>query len=576
MSEVFLRRFGIHHLPRSFLAVVTAVLLAYPHPIAAQSVGPSGCVANCGSGGGGSSSSSRSGGGGGYNPYAGAAAGALGAFMQGFMNEMLRQPSSKQQAYALNEQGNTAYKRNNYSNAIRLYEAALRLSPYDSVIRNNLKNARRYLEKEREKAKWNREYEKEKMVIQRRHENVKDRMLGKLTNFSDSLKTEKGSGAGMEMMSFDDPILTPEQEPSLQEEKVRVSKRLGEVEDKILKAPPGKSAWDGGYGGTLDSPEVAGVSKPVTGTPPAQTGVPRYEKAAPVTQTDVAMLGAKVSKEEKAKNAEAAVSLAGMLAKKEDYDGALRYLKEAKRNNPDQPGLGETIAYVKGMKAANSPELAARLKKSPSPKAEIILDALTVGDGNWQASISYLEGMKQKAPADPHVAQALNYTRGMYDYQVLKQSRTIDPKLDKEAPLFFSGTPGSPKPGRATDEQIRKQSQTIDPKLDQFIVEPSLPSRHVVKPAKVDQALLARFEGPKGRALARHLMDQEVRRILKGIDEKYVRTTAGEGLDAIGREDFATAHRIFGSLHQEYPDNINLRDTANYVAGLFDAQRKRD
>ncbi len=533
--------FGSATSKRRFMVFAVAVLLTYPHPIAAQSVGPSGCVANCGSGGGG----------GGYNPYAGAAAGALGAFMNGFMNQMLKQPSPKQRAYALNEQGNAASKRRDYVEAVRLYEAALRLSPHDSVIRENLKSVR-------DPAGWQVERRRKEAEAKRKMDTAKRNVSQILGDFSQQLDAAESSGPELAMMDFNDPKLSPE--PTLEEEKSRVGARLGEIEDKILNVPAGQSTWDGGYGGTLDSPEAAGVSKPAT-------------------QTDVAILGARVPKEEKPKNAHAAVSLAGMLAKKEDYDGALRYLKEAKLNNPDQPGLDETIAYVKEMKAAKFP---ADRSKSPSPKAEIILDALTVGDGNWQASIRYLEGMKHKAPDDPHVGQALNYTRGMYDYQILKQSRTIDPELDKEAPLFFSGKPSSPKPDRAMDEQLRtmKKEMETPPGADdwrnELIIEPALPSRPGVKPPKVDQALLDRFEGPEGRDLARHLMDQEVRRILKGIDEKYIRTTAGEGLDAIGREDFATAHRIFGSLHQEYPDDINLRDTANYVAGLYHAQQRTE
>ena len=97
-----------------------SVLSAWPQSVAAQSVGPSGCVANCGGGssGGGSSRGGGNSSGGGYDPYAGAAAGALGAFMKGFMDQMQRQSSPGQQAYDLNELGIAADNRRDYAEAV--------------------------------------------------------------------------------------------------------------------------------------------------------------------------------------------------------------------------------------------------------------------------------------------------------------------------------------------------------------------------------------------------------------------------------------------------------------------------
>ncbi|NIO09693.1 MAG: tetratricopeptide repeat protein, partial [Deltaproteobacteria bacterium] len=138
------------------LAVIIAVLLGWPFPAMGQvpDVGPSGCVRNCpGSGSGGGGSRGRSGGGGGYDPYADMAVSAFGAFMHGFMQGIQQANDPKRRATALNNKGVQFFKAGNYAEAIRYYEAALRLNPNSHVTRNNLKNARRkYKEQQKELA----------------------------------------------------------------------------------------------------------------------------------------------------------------------------------------------------------------------------------------------------------------------------------------------------------------------------------------------------------------------------------------------------------------------------------------
>lgn len=106
---------------------------------------------------------------------------------------------------------------------------------------------------------------------------------------------------------------------------------------------------------------------------------------------------------------------------KEGYDKTLKLIEEIRSAQPETSGLDDAAAYVKGMKAADSVRFGSGLPDSPSPKAEFVLDALTVGDGNWQASIRYLEGMKEVDPDNPYILEALDYTRGIYAYQKNKE-----------------------------------------------------------------------------------------------------------------------------------------------------------
>lgn len=85
--------------------------------------------------------------------------------------ERQKDEQRKAEAYNLNEQGNKAYNQKNWTAAIELYKKALRKSPDDKVIRQNLKNAeaevakieqekKREDELRREQAEYRKEAEK--------------------------------------------------------------------------------------------------------------------------------------------------------------------------------------------------------------------------------------------------------------------------------------------------------------------------------------------------------------------------------------------------------------------------------
>lgn len=65
----------------------------------------------------------------------------------------------KAKAYDLNEKGNRAYEISDWRTAIKYYKWALSFSPYDPVIRQNLKNAQAYFARQKQEDRWYRERE---------------------------------------------------------------------------------------------------------------------------------------------------------------------------------------------------------------------------------------------------------------------------------------------------------------------------------------------------------------------------------------------------------------------------------
>ena len=470
MSEAFHRNSCSGQVLQRYLAFLIVLFLTWPFGVAAQApdVGPSGCVANCGGG----PSGGYSGGGGYGGPdYTGVAIGAFGAFMNGFLGAIQSANDPRTRSTNLNNQGVAAYNRGDYLAAIRLYEAALKLNPRNNTAKQNLFLAlREQGDVYREKQKYieaegyferahainpNNEFVRAVLEEMRRLAS-KRRAINKgtkeaLTNFSrleKSLEAQDSSGGGLGLMENEEPDLPTD--PGIGESEKKVATRLGEVEEKVLKAPPGTSAWDGGYGGTLDSPQAAGVPStiPVSQRPP-QTGAPRYEAAA-----------------------NPGIHSASQLARKGDFNQALEELQAVRKTEPDTPGLGETIAYVKGLKAGNSPTNAARLSKLPSAKAEIILDALSAGDGSWQASIRYLEGMRQTDTGNPKIQDALVYLLEMQAHQKSigsKDPPSQDATQNWEKVLRFPPVP-SPQGYKSGDERRAMAKALSDKALSEAIV----------------------------------------------------------------------------------------------------------
>jgi tetratricopeptide (TPR) repeat protein len=93
-----------------------------------------------------------------------------------------------------------------------------------------------------------------------------------------------------------------------------------------------------------------------------------------------------------------------------DYDGAINYYRAALKFTPDDESIQWCIGHILYLKDKQK-------GIKPNPKAEILLDSLQVGKGNWEASIGYLKGAlaaerdKQRSRA---IRDALCELEGIY------------------------------------------------------------------------------------------------------------------------------------------------------------------
>lgn len=111
--------------------------------------------------------------------------------------------------------------------------------------------------------------------------------------------------------------------------------------------------------------------------------------------------------------------LAGMRG---DNEAAIGYYKAALKYRPNDRGiqlaLGHTL-YIRDKRKGQKTSL----------KTEFVLDALQRGQGDWEASVTYLkdalakETDKGKAQA---VREALNYTKGLYAYHQYQESKELE------------------------------------------------------------------------------------------------------------------------------------------------------
>lgn len=114
------------------------------------------------------------------------------AELQAKQERQVNEQKQKQEAFSLNEQGNRAYEKQQWSTAIGLYKKALEKSPTDKVIKNNLEGAERELRREEERKVEQTEYRSKMGKIAslmpkpkpKSIENVKERSVVPFPGFS--------------------------------------------------------------------------------------------------------------------------------------------------------------------------------------------------------------------------------------------------------------------------------------------------------------------------------------------------------------------------------------------------------
>lgn len=206
-----------------------------------------------------------------------------------------------------------------------------------------------------------------------------------------------------------------------------------------------------------------------------------------------------------------------------------------------------TAALVKASQPAGG-ELPSHIANSVSPKAEIILDALEIGKGDWWTSVRYLESMLEQWPGNEHIANAYNYVRGVSAEQRALNDVTNTDMLGLSYEEFeeLFGSPYLP----ARNDPDAELSHDLIELL--FATDPT-----AITPLDND--------------ILNNLVQDELDRGLLEYEEQVIREWASKGLDAVGDGDYTLAVEIFSQLTETFPDDPNLRDTASYVEGLRDA-----
>jgi tetratricopeptide (TPR) repeat protein len=140
-----------------------------------------GCTPDSGSGSGGSSGAGNAGGG---------AVGWLGCKLFGGRGCPEKADKHQAAAYELNEKGLEAYKKGDWANAASFFEQALRNSPDDPVIKQNVANARAWLANDEAKEKA----EREEAEAKRKDKAAADNMQQSIQNFAKTLNATPSSG----------------------------------------------------------------------------------------------------------------------------------------------------------------------------------------------------------------------------------------------------------------------------------------------------------------------------------------------------------------------------------------------
>ncbi len=200
--------------------------------------------------------------------------------------------------------------------------------------------------------------------------------------------------------------------------------------------------------------------------------------------------------------------------------------------------------------------LPSRVLDSVSPKAELILDALTVGDGDWWRSIQYLEGLQEQHPRSRYVSQALSYVRGVSIAQ------------------------------RATDDLASADHNELSPaEFDMLLGSDPLPTRNDPDgqlDAELRQALMGSDylvdadSQSVGAQVLNALVEKELNDMTHLYRQEFFDFYAGKGMEAVGERDYGTASAEFWKLAEHFPDDPNWADIAAYFEGVLVAfQRGR-
>lgn len=430
--------------------LITTLLLFTAGNATAQSVGTSGCVANCGGGGSSSGSSSSGGSSWGNNNYDYQSA-ADRRFQAQQEAEWERQLDLADEACDL---GNEQYNKKNWDRAITYYEEAIRYSPNDKVFQGNLRKARiqkintagvkYYMDGDygnavalfkQAIAQWSDNTDFNNNLLQAeasfgaqqnqnfidteatgRINNILDNASRKMNNSSGGLDFMKNdSSGGLDFMMMDSSVVDLRDAKTLTVDPDKVSgQSVTDTADVLVVSDEEKSEL-------RDARNRADVTPPPRGEPQTPPGTPKVEEgkiAVEKPSQENALLNAYKDKE-KGPGTKASLyySMAQLLVVQGDHDGAVNFLKKALEQTPDDVAIKKMLSYE--LNASNE-------KKGENiynPKVEIMLNALD-GGKTWNDSIGILEDKLKEEDSEEKkkfIREALQEVKNAMDEDLRQQ-----------------------------------------------------------------------------------------------------------------------------------------------------------
>ncbi|MBM3249305.1 MAG: hypothetical protein FJZ09_00455 [Candidatus Omnitrophica bacterium] len=218
------------------------------------------------------------------------------------------------------------------------------------------------------------------------------------------------------------------------------------------------------------------------------------------------------------------------------FDDSLEMLNKAKEEAPGDKGIQMALNYVNYIKDMSEG------KVELNPQWPLLLDAITYGKGDWQASISYLKKAADEYTDNKNIRTALRYIEGMRAEETMVPALEL-PTADDLLGLF-EGTPRAEEWLKLQEaNEILEKAKRPDP-LDQFADDW----------LKMTEEFFAAKEEDKEKS--------------KKIDGLLVQV-----LIANLRYDHEAAYGYAKEAYELDPEDQAVRDTYHYMHGVVDAGR---
>lgn len=224
-----------------------------------------------------------------------------------------------------------------------------------------------------------------------------------------------------------------------------------------------------------------------------------------------------------------------------NLDDALKMLKDAQAEVPNDKGIQRALNYVNYIKDI------AEEKVSFNPQWPLLVDAISYGQGDWEVSISYLKKASNEYPEDKNICTALKYIEGMRAEESVEELFK-GPTSEDILRLF-------PEVASAVGEDKFEDAQSLIKQAKR----PDIPVPYLDDLANLIEEL---FVSVSKKAERQERWPQ-------------VHALTCKSLQAQMRNDIESAFRYIKEAHELDPGDMGVRDAFNYMQGIYDATQMR-